>query len=154
DVLDRIAVYELLQHLHRILLHVDIVFWHTAQRFAADAIDLPRLNASVLRAPDGSEAGPLRDAGLEHRGMWIGREQIPARPEKGKNVLVVPRESLSDAAVHRIVREGRCDHLICAGCEDEPPPELAAMLAEFKPEKERGRPLCYWFQREVKSPIP
>ena len=153
-VLQRAVVYELLQRMHRLMVRVHVHFWHTAQRFAADAIDLPRLRVSVLRSPDGGESGALSDAGLGNRVTWCDRQDIEPMPANGANILVVPRASLGEEALHQLLRENRCDLLICAQSEDQLPPELEAKFAEFHPIRDLEKPLCLAFPRPVRSPLP
>ena len=104
----RLTCYELLQELHRTNVEYKVLFWSGLERYACDAVDLPRLRVSVLR--DTAEGPPtaLRAAGLERRVEWLDRSTTS--PRKGQWNLVVCRQAdCRDPLFQRLEQSGAMD---------------------------------------------
>jgi len=122
----RIALYEFLQELHRTSLFQEVLFWPGAERHATDAMDLPRLRATVFHGnPAGADL--LIGARLDGRANWIVPADLPRRTW---TAAVCPAAALGDAALQQALRTRRWGILVIADFEPQRDARAAEGLAQ------------------------
>ncbi len=130
----RVALYEFLQELHRTNLRLEVLFLPGTERQATDAIDLPRLQATVVRGnPPG--AALLIAAQLDRRVTWITPAELPRR---FWNIAVCPVALLSDAGLQQCLQTRRFDAIVLSDFN----PQRDAAAAQAMEQRFRLKPIA------------
>ncbi|MBV8033034.1 MAG: glycosyltransferase family 1 protein [Betaproteobacteria bacterium] len=134
----RIAVYELLQELHRVNPSLDVLFWPGAERVASDAVDLPRLRVSMMSS---ETADPGINAILEGRVGWTTDDDLGARRW---NLLLCKAGDLSAPHLQALLRRRFCDGVVVTDDLDD---AAGRPVAELGLEPFNHRPRAFSFRQ-------
>jgi hypothetical protein len=124
----RIALYQSLQELHRNNLFLRVLFWRGLHREAIDAVDLPRLRATVLT----DSAAPAAEIDTCSLSARIERLDIaaPELHQRHWELLCAPPEALADPRLHTLVHQRHVQGLFVPHATADAP-ALAAFQLQF-----------------------